>query len=472
MTKPPAALLNARYIAIRTAEAAGLTDRLLQASRDKDPAVRRQLVPMLFRFWHRDHQRGWILLEQIGQQAVRFAGLPDRGSIELLGAVSTAILNVSRQEPDDLARLGVIWRGLIDRILGSPLARGVRLVGRGLVLRGLVGLLASRLKNQPNYQALNYAELAASFARPNDIRVEWARVLTCLEQPETAPGPIVEVLCRRDMPFDLYIMVVCERALIYYGAKTDPAGIMDTAEHLFHHGAHWFRQSVLYVLFHVLATWDSVDPAILDRYETLTFEFYRSGDWQLDTTVEHYVFANQLANVDAIVATKGGGRTPHVVGDLLDSAIAENNATAIDALFDAIDGIAFFHANGALALTMVERAYIAGGARLENRVIASLASARLQDQPLVDAFLQQHISFAHIRPEDIVAAEPSVGDEDFNTLIDKFFVQTMLSSNDFRAELCRVLNASLKLRKAEDCLVLIVEWVRDELARLAAPTTP
>jgi hypothetical protein len=121
---------------------------------------------------------------------------------------------------------------------------------------------------------------------------------------------------------------------------------------------------------------------------------------------------------------------------------------------------------------MVERAYIAGGARLENRVIASLASARLQDQPLVDAFLQQHISFAHIRPEDIVAAEPSVGDEDFNTLIDKFFVQTMLSSNDFRAELCRVLNASLKLRKAEDCLVLIVEWVRDELARLAAPTTP
>src|ERR1700738_4977150 len=162
MTKPtPAALLNARYIAIRTAEAADLTDRLLQASRDKDPAVRRQLVPMLFRFWHRDPQRGWILLEQIAQQAVRFAGLPDRGSIELLGAVSAAILNVSRQEPDDLARLGVIWRGLIDRILGGPLARGVRLVGRGLVLRGLVGLLASRLKNQTTYQGLNYAELAA-----------------------------------------------------------------------------------------------------------------------------------------------------------------------------------------------------------------------------------------------------------------------------------------------------------------------
>ena len=470
MSKPTgAALLNARYIAIRTAEAAGLTERLLQASRDKDPAVRRLLVPMLFRFWHRDRQRGWMVLEQIAEQAVGFAGLPDRGSIDVLGAVSVAILNVSRQQPDDLARVGVIWRGLIERILGSPLARGARLIGRGLVLRGLVGLLASRLKNQPNYQPLNYAELSASFTRPADTRVHWRQVLTCLEQPDTAPGPIVEVLCRRDLPFDLYIMLVCERALIYYGVKTNPAAMMDTAEHLFHHGARWFRQSILYVLFHVLSAWNAVDPALLDRFEALTFKFYRSGDWKQNTAAGHYVFANQLANVDAIVAAHGGGRTPHVVGDLLDSAIAENNATAAEALFDAVDGIALFHANGALALTMLERAYIAGGARLEPRVIASLASVRLQDQPLVDAFLQQHVSFARIRPEDVAAAEPSVGDEDFNTLIDKFFVQTMLSSDEFRAHLCRVLHASLTLRNAEDCLVLIVEWLRDELRGLAAP---
>jgi hypothetical protein len=473
MTKPtPAALLNARYIAIRTAEAKGLTDRLLQAAHDKDPAVRRLLVPMLFRFWHRDHERGWMLLEQIAQHAVRFGGLLDTNSIELLGAVSAAILNVSRQQSDDLARVGAIWRGLIDRILGSPLARAARLVGRGVVLRGLVGLLAQRLKDQPNYQPLNYAELVASFARPADIRAQWRRVLACLEQPDTAPGPIVDVLSQRDLPFDLYLMMVCERALIYYGVKTNPADMMDTAEHLFHHGAQWFRQSVLYVLLHVLAARDSVDAATFDRYEDLTYKFYRSGDWQLDSGAAHYVFANQLANVDAIVAQHGGGRTPHVVGDLLDSAIATNDADAIEALFDAIDGVAFYHANGALALMMLERAYIAGGAAVEDRVVASLASVRLQDQPLVDAFLQQHISFARIRPETVAAAQPSVGDEDFNTLIDKFFIQTMLSSDDFRAQLCRVLDATLTLRNAEEFLVLIVEWLRDELRRLAAPTTP
>ncbi len=466
----PAEVLSARYVAIRTAEAAGLTDRLLQASRDADPAVRRLLVPMVFRLWNRDRDAGWTVLEQIAHNAVRFGGVPDQASIEVFGAVTGAILNVARQQGDDLARLGDIWRLFADRLLGSPLARGLRLVGRGLVLRALVATLARRLKNQPNYQPLNYAEFVASFERPDDIRVKWRRVLTCLQHPDTAPGPILDVLGELGLPFDLYLMLVCERALIYYGVKTNPAAIMDTAEALFRHGARWFRQSVLYVLFHVLSAWEHVDANTLDRYEALTTEFYRSGDWQLDTVAAHYVFANQLANVD-VVAAQHGIRTPHIVGDLLDSAIADGDTTAIDALLAAVDGVALYHANGALALTMLERAYIAGGAVVEARVIAGLASVRLQDQPLVDAFLQQHISFSRISLDEVAAAEPSVGDEDFNTLIDKFFVQTMLSNNEFRAQLCDVLERTLRVRKPEDSLLLIIEWSRDELRRLAAPTT-
>lgn len=467
-------VLNARYIAIRTAEAAGLTDRLVQASFDKDPAVRRLLVPMLFRFWHRDHDRGWTVLEQIGQRAFRFGALLDRGAIDVLLAVSVAILNESRHTPDDLARLGAFWSVLTDRILGSPLARGVRLIGRGrLVHRKVVSMVADRVKNQPNYQPLNYPELVASFARPAEFRVRWARVLTCLEQPDLAPGPIIEVLGEREVPFDLYLMLVCERALIYYGVKTDPAAVMDTVEYLFHHGARWFRQSILFVLFHVLEARESVDDATLDRYESLTLEFYRAGDWQLDTAAgQHYVFCNQLANVDAIVARHGNGRTPHVVGDLLDAAIANNDMAAIDALFDAIDGVAFYHANGALALSMLERAHNSGGAAVENRLIASLASVRLQDQPLVDAFLQQQIAMSRIRPDDIAAAKPSVEDEDFNTLIDKFFVQTMLSSASFRAQFCRVLRDILTVQTVEECLSLVVEWFRDELGELTTQAAP
>jgi hypothetical protein len=423
---------------------------------------------MLLRFWHRDRDRGWALLEQIAHNTVRF-GLPDTGSIELLLAISVAIVSESHQDPDDLGRLLGIWRELSDRLLDSRLGRGARLLGRGPVLRALVAGLTYRLKRQPKYQPLNYAEMVASFARPADSRVLWRRVLTCLQDPATAPGPVVEVLGQRDLPFDLYLMLVCERALIYYGVHTDPVGVMDVAEDLFRTGAPWFRQSILYVLFHVLSAWESVDDSILDRYEALTVDFHRSGDWQLDTPQAHYVFANQLAHVDAIVARHGGGRAPHVVGDLLDSAIAAKDEKTIEALFDAIDGIAFHHADGALALTMLEGAYLAGGAMVEHRVIASLASVRLQDQPLVDAFLAQHISFARIRPDEVAAAEPSVGDKDFNTLVDKFFVQTMLSSEGFRIHFCEVMSAITTMRKADQALRLLVEWVRDELAGLTAP---
>ena len=461
-----AELLNARYIAIRTAEATGLTDRLLEASRDKDPAVRRMLVPMVFRFWNRDRERGWALVEQIAHNGVRFGGVPDQAAIGVLGALSAAIMNRSRQQPEDLTRLGAIWREFIDRLLGSPLALGARLVGRGKLLRTLAGPLGDRLKNQPNYQPLNYTEIVASFNRPPEFRTRWARVRKCLRAPDTGPGEIVDVLAEPGLPFDLYLMFVCERALILWGVHSDPEAVMSTVEELFRNGARWFRQSLLYALLHVMSAWESVPADILDRYEALTVEFYQSGDWQFESSVMRYVFASQLANVDAVAAERG--RTPHVVGELLDAAIADGDAVATDALFDAIDSIAFNHANGALALTMLERAYILGGATVEKRVLAGLASVRLQDQPLVDAFLQQSISFANIRPDRVATIEPSVGDEDFNSLVDKFFIQTMLSNNHFRIHLCRVLDNAAALQSAEEFLVLIIEWIRDELRGLAA----
>jgi hypothetical protein len=461
-----AELLNARYVAIRTAEATGLTDRLLEAARDKDPAVRRMLVPMVFRFWNRDRARGWVVVEQIARNGVRFGGVPDPAAIGVFGALSAAIMNRSRQEPDDLARLGAIWRELIDRLLGSPLGRSARLVGRGVLLRRLVAPLDERLRNQPDYQPLNYPEIVASFDRPPEFRTSWARVRECLRAPDTGPSEIVDVLAEPELPFDLYLMFVCERALILWGVHNAPDAVMDTVEQLFRNGASWFRQSLLYVLLHVLSAWESVPDDVLDRYEALTIEFYRSGDWQFESSVRRYVFANQLGNVDAVAAQRG--RTPHVVGELLDAAIADSDAVATDALFDAIDSIAFNHANGALALTMLERAYILGGATVEKRVLAGLASVRLQDQPLVDAFLQQSISFANIRPDRVATTEPSVGDEDFNSLVDKFFIQTMLSNNDFRMQLCRVLDEAAKVNSAEKFLVLIIEWIRDEVRGLAA----
>jgi hypothetical protein len=328
-----------------------------------------------------------------------------------------------------------------------------------------VAPLHERLRNQPDYQPLNYPEIVASFDRPQEFRTRWARVRECLRAPENGPDEIVLVLTEPDLPFDLYLVFVCERALILWGVHNAPDDVMSTVEQLFRDGARWFRQSLLYVLLHVVSAWESVPADVLDRYEALTVEFYQSGDWQFESSVRRYVFASQLDNVDAVAAQRG--RTPHVVAELLDTAIADGDAVATDALFDAIDSIAFNHANGALALTMLERAYISGGTAVEKRVLAGLASVRLQDQPLVDAFLQQSISFANIGPDRVATTEPSVGDEDFNSLVDKFFIQTMLSNNDFRTQLSRVLDDAATLNSAEKFLVLIIEWIRDEVRGLA-----
>ena len=127
--QPSAEVLSARYVAIRTAEAAGMTDRLLQAARDKTPGVRRMLTPMLVRFWLRERENGWRLLEKIAHGAVRFGGAPDAGTTELLGAVSVAILDETRRTPADFDRVGALWRGLFDRLQGGAVARGLRVLG-------------------------------------------------------------------------------------------------------------------------------------------------------------------------------------------------------------------------------------------------------------------------------------------------------------------------------------------------------
>ena len=90
---PSPVILNARYVAIRTAEARGLTDRLLQAARDRTPGVRRILVPLLYRFWYREREKAWDLLARIAEDVVPFSGVPNAFATETFAEVSLAILN-------------------------------------------------------------------------------------------------------------------------------------------------------------------------------------------------------------------------------------------------------------------------------------------------------------------------------------------------------------------------------------------
>lgn len=465
---PPAssALLNARYIAIRTAEARGLTDRLLEAARDRTPGVKRLIAPMIYRYWFRNREEGWDLLERIGAGAVRFPGLVDREALEIFGEVSMPIVNACRQEPDQLARLGTIWQARMTALFGSPLARVGRLLARRWLLRAGANALGELMKRQPAYQLVNYRELEVTFGRPEAFRSLWRDALDSLARPEAGPGPVVRILKDATLPFDLYLMLICERALVYHGARGDVGASIEVLADLFRHGCPWFRQSVLYVLFHVLSVQPAVEDGWLARYDALVTEFVVSGSWRLQTSAGSYDFSAAVANSDVVAFRHRPDEPPRVLPALLERAVADGDAAGIASLFKAIDGVGFYHNNGALALDLIRRAYELGGKAVEERVVASLATVRLQNQPLVDAFVTQHRSFAGISPDYVAAVEPSVGEEDLATMVDGFVIHMMLTSDRFRTNLAAAFGRALEVRTVEEFFVQLLEWVRDELGEL------
>jgi hypothetical protein len=145
-------------------------------------------------------------------------------------------------------------------------------------------------------------------------------------------------------------------------------------------------------------------------------------------------------------------------------AIAANDDEQIGALFSAIDGVAFYHGAGELALTMLETVQQLGGESVERRIVASLASVRLLDQPLVDAALEQRRSFSDISQERVVATEPSITEEDLLTLLDGFIIHSMLTSEALRLHVCKAFRGALGAHTPEEFLVQIFQFLRDELA--------
>ena len=464
---PPAAppeLFNARYIAIRAAEARGLTERLLQATRDRDPAVRRLLVPILFRAWHRDHDAGWWLLSQIGDEMIRFPGRLHGPAVEVFVELSLAVANHSAGDGQHLDRLGTIWRDQVERIFSTPLARTF---GRGWVMRMLAQPFKWVLERQPAYQPFNFREFEASAGRRAALGETWSRGRTCLEHPENGLGPIGEILGGTEIPFDLHLMLLCERTLVYHAVKVDPAKTFELLQRLFESGCPWFRQSVLYVLFHQFNNLPAVEAAWLDRYVEMTEEFFTSGSWQMRSPVAEYQFSDHFAWPELVVDRWAPATAPRLIPSLLARALAAGDKAQIDGLFKAIDIIAFTHRRSALALNILDRSLAIDHGALEERVLSSLATVRLQDQALVDAFIGEHRDLVRLRPR-VETAAPALLEEDLPTLLDGLFVQLLLNADHFRGKLCDAFKQASVANSATDLLVILIAWMREELRHLDA----
>jgi hypothetical protein len=453
---------SAHYIAIRTAEARGLNERLLQATRDEMPAIRRLLVPILFRAWHRDHEQGWQLLARIGDDMLGFAGRPHERAVEIFVELSLAIANNCRGDRPLLDRLAAIWKAQLERLFATPLAK---ILGQGRVVGLLARVFRKTLERQPTYQPFNYQELEITTARPVEFREMWRAARACFEQPESGLGAVAEILGRSDLPFDLHLMLLCERALVYHGVKVDPAGTFTLLNRLFRDGSPWFRQSVLYVLFHQLGNLTAVEDVWLDRYAAMTREFFISDSWSMRTTVAEYKFGSHLAWPELVIDRWAPGTGPRIMPSLLEAAVKSGDAERIAGIFSAIDIVAFSHGRALLALKILDRSLAIGGAALEERVLASLATVRLQDQPLVDAFIDEHRELARLRPR-LETAEPNVRAEDMPTLLDGLTVQLILSSDYFRGQVCAAFQRAAEAKSAPQLLGQLINWLRVELRQL------
>ncbi len=451
-------IVNGRLVGIRAASAHGLDRRLVEAAADPASAVRIVLVPELYRYWRRSGEAGWELVERLADRTVSRFGIPSGESLETLGHLSLAILHEHRRRPQEMDRLQAILRGMVHRLTSSKL---FRLLGSRAVLRVLTHPLGQLLNRQPDYQPLNLKELAITFATPSEARRAWVRVVECWEQDDDQIDAIKNALFDKSRPFDLFLMLASERALIVKGVKNFLV-VFDAVEQIYRDGCPWYRQSVLYVLFHLLSRVPQISAEHLDRYAALTRDFVETEKASLKSSTKTYGFAPHMAWAEIVFSRHHQRRGPHFLPDFLKLAQSSGDRDLIARVFKAIDLLSFAYEEHELALDAVDAALKLKDKSLEPFILTSLANIRLQDQPSVEGFLADRQLDDLKRRSAVIA--PTIRAEDIPTWIDDFFVHWMVSSKWFRDEVCGAFRRAADARSNAEFLHQTLVWVIDLIA--------
>jgi hypothetical protein len=98
-------------------------------------------------------------------------------------------------------------------------------------------------------------------------------------------------------------------------------------------------------------------------------------------------------------------------------------------------------------------------------VLKGLATVRVQDQPTVDAFLEEHRNLTKLRAR-VEGVEPTLQEEDMPSLLDGLTVQLILTSDYFRGRVCDAFRRAAEARSVSQFIVQILEWLRDEFSRM------
>jgi hypothetical protein len=448
-------LVNARRVALEVAYHRGDRPTLLAAADDRWPVVRALLVPYLYRFWRKRRGPGWELLHRLSLRLSRL-GLPKVRMLQVCGGMSLTILIYHFNEPEVTARLRQEWQASLWHYLRTPL---IGVLKRRSVVS--VGTSALRLimAGQPDFQPLNLREIRKSYSRSAASAAahrDGLEALICLEHPESGFAPAIKPPMARDRPFDVYLMLLIERALVFHGCR-NPGPVLAALETVHGEGCRWFQQSVLYAAFHILYSADRVDTSWLDVYARLTRETIQSRGATFRTDIGEYSLAPHMAWVEVVFEKHRPMGRARFIPAFAKAAVANGDAGYVGRVIRSCELLSLAYRHHGIALDALRPLLGLPDQKLREAVVNVLASIRFHDEEAVDRFLDQEK--AHELGLRLASAAPRVEAGDIFTWIDGFVNHSMVHSDTFRLELVGAFRRAGEAENPTEMMQRVTGWV-------------
>ncbi len=438
---------------LRLAASAGLPGPLLSAAAGTDPALVAAAVPEFYRLW-RDHRDiGWTAFEALLTSIPNWLGLPRGGRVEVAAGVSFAILTRDRGNAAELERLSAAWKQVVQLLARKPVTR---FFGRRWVRQALVPLLRELMARQPDYQPFNFAEIRTAFSRPVESHQPALDITTILADPHGAAEQVVAVLLRPDLPFDIHLMLAAERTLVVLGSH-DAAGVIGALDRLMDEGPSWFRQSILYVGFHVLMTTTTVQADWLATYRAWAATTIGQGRATLQTETARYALVPHMAWPHVVHHRHQSDADIRFIATWLAQAAAMGDLDFARRALRATGVLSFVYGLDSAALDALWETVRTDDPALRDAVVQALANIRFSAGRLVDDFLDQ-ADRQHLKAR-VAVTPPDFSRQDLPTWVDAFFNGLLVGNHGFRAEVVHILRQTAQARSADALIGLLIDWV-------------
>ena len=424
--------LNARRVAIEVAYHFGLGGKLGAAALDRSRAVRILTGPYLYRFWKKEREPGWKLLDGLARNMVPAIGVPNFTKIESCTLMSVMIMIHHSDEAATLERLREPWVVNVNRL--ERLAKLSRLI---LPPALFVFQFALRhvMAQQADFQPVNLPELMASYARGSRQTPSRLLGVECLAEMENLDDGCertVAVLLDQRTGFDVFLMQVAERVLFLHGCS-DPERIMPAMSRIYREGCPWFHQSVLYISFHILRTIANVEDSLLEEYRSLTRETIAEGRALFVTPNGRYPLLPHMGWAEIVFDQHRPAGKAQFIPQFYREALAMNDIEYARRALRAAGVLSHSYDRHDLALLALEEAAASPRPQLRETLVDLLANIRFYDEAAVDRFLEEHAG-PDLKTR-VLAATPSIGSADTFNWIDSFVNAQMLASEQYRLQI-------------------------------------